>query len=518
MFRTVFSKFILILSFLFAPLFSHAEGSVSLNEIMYNPEGSDTNHEWVEIYNNGNEAIDIASWYFWEGNTYHGLHPDGFTQLQPGEYALIVKDVPIARSELGASHHYIRASFSLGNTGETLKIADENKTTISELHYLSDWGANGNGNSLQYISGQWKEGDPTPGEQNEIVSSENTDSQNNEEDSDSEKVEGNTIHEGANLHSKYSYTVSRFLQKLIAGEEFKARILVKHEGDKVYDGLFLVNFGDGTIIKTREPVKEYTHRYIHPGKYLFVFEYYPSSLIYDARDDPEISFRKIIEVDKSETLSLEKVNPYDGVVIRNNGNDEVNLEEWKLRWKGKWYTFPHGTILLPHEVLRISFKAVGFSPFPTRRDKISLISNANVVVTTYPAPLQYSQRVRKRAVVSIQKKNTSPYSRQKETSEQGVSVDFDTLPSHLQEKGEIPFQDYLEKHPGKVLVDFSQEQEEGKEKNEASPFGEIIPLVLAFFLTVISSLIAIVSFSRKEDASVDRKEEENAYHIELIDD
>ncbi|ODS37678.1 MAG: hypothetical protein A7315_03895 [Candidatus Altiarchaeales archaeon WOR_SM1_79] len=36
---------------------------IVINEIMYNPEGSDDGEEWVEIYNYGDTAIDLTGWY-----------------------------------------------------------------------------------------------------------------------------------------------------------------------------------------------------------------------------------------------------------------------------------------------------------------------------------------------------------------------------------------------------------------------------------------------------------------------
>ncbi len=513
MVRRLIINFILLLCAVFIPTVSHANAHLRINEIMYNPEGSDVNHEWVEVYNDGSGAIDLASWYLWEGNTYHGLHPDGFTQLAPGEYAIIVRNLDTARAELGSSNHYVRASFSLNNTGELLRITNSAKEAVDEVSYQKDWGGNGNGKSLQYLSGSWGEGDPTPGRKNTIHSSESSSGEKDTSASEEGNSQEETSDEGedtSNKNHQYRISIPVFTQKLIAGEQFQAKIRVFRGSDEVHDGLFLVNFGDGNLVKTREAVKKYVNRYLHPGRYVFTFEYYPSSLFYENEEKPEVSFQKIISVDERETLTIEKVNPYDGVVVKNNGISELKLEGWSLKWNGKQYVFPHATILLPHEVVRISFKTLGFSPFPTRGEKIFLVSNAGVVVSNYPTPPYPSRRSReKKRVLS-----KVPLSERSRSTREGREIDFNSLP-HFPSKGESePFQDYLEKHPGKVLISFPQEG--NRERERETPFSMILPLAIAFSLTIISSLIALVSFSKR---SIDEGKGESVddYHVEFID-
>lgn len=39
-----------------------AKAAVVINEVVYNPEGSDTGFEWVELYNNGVSAVSLSGW------------------------------------------------------------------------------------------------------------------------------------------------------------------------------------------------------------------------------------------------------------------------------------------------------------------------------------------------------------------------------------------------------------------------------------------------------------------------
>ena len=66
---------------------------VLINEIMYNPSGSDSSHEWLEIYNNGTYSIDIGGWKFYENDVNHALTPIyGKRVLNSGDYAIIADE------------------------------------------------------------------------------------------------------------------------------------------------------------------------------------------------------------------------------------------------------------------------------------------------------------------------------------------------------------------------------------------------------------------------------------------
>ena len=47
--------------------------TIWINEIMFNPEGSDSGREWIEIYNYGTSDINISGWKLWEGGSNHTI-------------------------------------------------------------------------------------------------------------------------------------------------------------------------------------------------------------------------------------------------------------------------------------------------------------------------------------------------------------------------------------------------------------------------------------------------------------
>ena len=55
------------------PVGANGPEPVAINEIMYNPDGSDSGREWIELYNDADYDIDISGWKFYESNSNHGL-------------------------------------------------------------------------------------------------------------------------------------------------------------------------------------------------------------------------------------------------------------------------------------------------------------------------------------------------------------------------------------------------------------------------------------------------------------
>jgi hypothetical protein len=134
--------------------------SVQITEIMYNVEGKDTGFEWIEVYADKID-IDICAHKLFEADTNHYIKGDVCT-FAAGDY-IIIADKP---ENLDFSCTILDSAFSLKNTGEELCIRDIEKTDLFCVTYSSDWGADGNGDSLQLVDGEWCSAEPTPGQEN----------------------------------------------------------------------------------------------------------------------------------------------------------------------------------------------------------------------------------------------------------------------------------------------------------------------------------------------------------------
>lgn len=188
-----------------------ANASLVITEIMYNLEGADDKREWIEIYNNGSEPIDLTDWRFNDGSNHLlVLTPEkggqGSIIIQSNQYAVLAGDAVVFLNEhSGFSGTVIDTVMSLNNTFDTLKIIDNQGVEIDILIYESGWGANGNGMSLERMdflgpnnSSNWQESKiagGTPGGDNSSTQSpslENNNQENNNTENNQTVQENNT--------------------------------------------------------------------------------------------------------------------------------------------------------------------------------------------------------------------------------------------------------------------------------------------------------------------------------------
>ena len=142
-----------------------------ITEIMYNPVGTDSTHEWIEIKNGSTGAIDLTDWDFFENGTNHGLTlalgEDAI--LAPGEFAVIAQDAVTFREPTdfpGFSGTLFDSAFDLSNTGETIAMKNSGGEIVDEVTYSSSTGADNDGDSLQLTTVGWIAALPTPGAEN----------------------------------------------------------------------------------------------------------------------------------------------------------------------------------------------------------------------------------------------------------------------------------------------------------------------------------------------------------------
>ncbi len=132
-----------------------------LSEIMYDPNGSDTGNEWVEVYNNGIGELDITNYKLFESNINHSINVHtSYTNLngsilQAGDYAVIADNVAsfmiLYPNYTGKLYD---SAFSLLNAGELLELK-VNGITESSIAYTPVDKSSGTGGTLNYIVNVW---------------------------------------------------------------------------------------------------------------------------------------------------------------------------------------------------------------------------------------------------------------------------------------------------------------------------------------------------------------------------
>ena len=129
MFRKAFVIFLIIFC-IGVPV----SAKVIITEVMYDLSENDNGREWVELYNNGNESIDLSDWWFYE-NGNHGFQNAGNMTLAAGSYAIIADDPALFSADNPSVNVLMldSSSFSLRNTGETIALRDADKQDIDTL-------------------------------------------------------------------------------------------------------------------------------------------------------------------------------------------------------------------------------------------------------------------------------------------------------------------------------------------------------------------------------------------------
>src|SRR5687767_6460847 len=99
-------------------LLSSSAYGLSINEVMYNPSGSDANREWIEIYNNDSEIYNISDWTLVTDNANHIINTNQTNELLlNGSYIVIVQNLSAFLSEYPSVVNIVDSSWtSLSNS------------------------------------------------------------------------------------------------------------------------------------------------------------------------------------------------------------------------------------------------------------------------------------------------------------------------------------------------------------------------------------------------------------------
>ncbi|MFC1569443.1 CotH kinase family protein [bacterium] len=118
----------------------YADNRLLITEIMYHPyhldtEAENTGEEFVEIYNSGDQIINLSSWQFSNGIDF--VFP-GMT-LNPDSYLVIAADLA-AFSSLYPDVDNVIGNWNgkLSNSGERIELEDNSGLTIDEVRYSDE--------------------------------------------------------------------------------------------------------------------------------------------------------------------------------------------------------------------------------------------------------------------------------------------------------------------------------------------------------------------------------------------
>ncbi len=115
---------------------------LEINELMYNPpseQGDDADFEWVEIYNNATDPVNLST-YVIDAKRLEGT-------INPGEFVIVARDKEKFTGFYLPNYTLLEARFSLNNKEDIINLT--NGTDSSIVPYSSVWGADGNNKTLE---------------------------------------------------------------------------------------------------------------------------------------------------------------------------------------------------------------------------------------------------------------------------------------------------------------------------------------------------------------------------------
>ncbi|MGC8864656.1 MAG: PKD domain-containing protein [Bacteroidales bacterium] len=107
------------------------DANIVITEIMYNPPEIGTDSlEFIELYNNGSNSVDLDGFYFSDGVTY--TFPP--TIMEPGSYLVVAVNAQAMQHTFGVTAQQW-TSGALNNGGELIRLKDKFGFTVDSVYY-----------------------------------------------------------------------------------------------------------------------------------------------------------------------------------------------------------------------------------------------------------------------------------------------------------------------------------------------------------------------------------------------
>lgn len=337
--------------FLLVPCFAMA--NIEITEVMYDVEGTDSGREWIEIFNDSTTDINIEDWKIYENETNHKINlvEENDSFLIPAGGYFVIADNPskflIDYPQFSGA--IFDSAFSLKNTGEELIIRNSDLNDIDSILYNVEIGANGDGNSLQKISGEWVTAIPTPGGTNSNANPDSSQADNDDEESNNfgwpEYVPPELLPQIKAYGGKDKIVIVGALSEF-NGEAFGL------EDGPLEDARYLWNFGDGVL----KEGKNINHFYRYPGEYRVVLSV--SSGGFSSSDS------LLVKAIPGEIFISEiKTGLESFVELENKSKTEINISGWIFSQGSQSFIFPKDSFIRPKSFLVVPAYSSGFSAY-----------------------------------------------------------------------------------------------------------------------------------------------------------
>lgn len=365
-------RWLTLLIFLY-PFSSHA--AVTINEVAWMGNNVSANHEWIELYNDGNAAVSVSDW-----NLNDGMNLDiTLTGSIPAKgYAVLER----TSDEAAPGAAFLIYTGALVNTGATLRLLRADGGLEDQVAGGEGWenigGDNVTKETAQYTSSGWITTVATPGKVNSTSGSTKTDANTNNDIA----TETSGTSSGVSASSQ-SETVRLVLPDVTLQLEINAQKVgyLNQEidfdvepggiGDTLMDSLIYDwNFGDGYT----ETGKSTSHHYEFPGTYVVT--------VYGNYKRQSQVMRHEITI-LPVTLSLTR-NKSGDLQINNDSPYEIDVSGYRVQ-ANKEFIFADRSVMLPNQTVTLKGSSVGGNAKVYDSMGTEVVSEGSTNVVTTPA-------------------------------------------------------------------------------------------------------------------------------------
>ena len=363
-------------------------GSVVINEVLYDPEGTDTGKEYVILYNNGDLPVDLTNW---------DLDPSSANYFTFPVFTLNAKSLVTIHIGTSGTNNttdlYDNGSTNMSNTAGPIALFNStthSKTTI--VDYI-EYGAAGQTNESKAIdAGIWTANTFIPDANEGKAIKLKTDGADTNSPSDwTESVpslnqsQSETESSTSQTQTEQEQTSSITSKPPIAeaGDDIIAFVNqeVKFDATKSTDPdndelAYSWNMGDGKLVEK----PSFTYQYLYPGTYLATL------MVYDGRyyvtDTITIKIQAAqIAINEFLPNPSEKDESSEWVEIYNGSETITDISGWQLDDEdggSKPFVFPQNTLIAPKSYLVFSRQITGIA-LNNDKDSVRLLLPGGII-------------------------------------------------------------------------------------------------------------------------------------------
>ena len=365
----------LLLLIILLPIYAHA--AILITEVMYDYPGSEGSgdHDWVEIYNNGQSTVDLggSTVRFMERGNNHLItsFEGGGTILAPGAAAIIANNPSQVKNDFSTIGLLLDSSFSLTGTTTALGIIIDG-VNVSSSSYAPVASASNLGDSLHFVNGNWIASTPTPG----IY----TDSAVPSESPFATTATASVATVSASTAPPEYIPIPK-LRILTSGDRIVSSgadtsftaVVYDSKGNKRDEALVRWSFGDG-MQRTGANV---LHAYYDPGEYIVV--------VHATTSDGGDARSEVVVTVKNAGIRIASVSSR-GITLANDDSRTLDLSLWRLGAGGKEFKIPADTQILAGRTILFPSQVIDLPS----TDSASLLYPSGEVADTYPKALSVS--------------------------------------------------------------------------------------------------------------------------------